>query len=539
MKRTSSRLASSVIASVAMCLGVASASAQTIVRGPYLQQGAATSMIIRWQTDVDVQTILEYGTSPSVMSRSVRGGTASRDHEALISSLQPLTRYYYRVTTKSGRTLIGGDEAHYFVTSPAAGDEPFQVWVLGDSGTSGRLTSGLDFGQVSVRDEFLKRVPMGTFQFLIMLGDNAYDRGTDAEYQRGVFTPYEKILRSTVLWPTQGNHDETSNAYYSVFSLPKRGESGGVPSGTEFYYSFNYGNAHFISLNSEVSKPSFRDAMLSWLRQDLAENKSEWIVAFCHHPPYSKGSHNSDSPTDSNGRLVWTRENVVPLLESEGVDLVLTGHSHSYERTPLIAGHYGFSPTFSAKNIVDSGKKSDGKNIYLKPQSGKVPNSGTLYVGAGNGGQLHQGALNHPAMARSLDKLGSVSLSFNGHLLEGMMIGADGVIYDRFAIHKDSRRPRDVRDIRVTPDPSACALEVRWSAAEGGASYAIYRSSSLDSRGSIVGEVSESRTSFKDSLKGVPAGDVAYSVRAKNSAGFGPWGAVVRAPVPSSSECGR
>lgn len=519
------------------CLGWACSHAQTIVRGPYLQQGSPSSMIVRWQTDIDVPSYIEYGTSREKLSRVGEGRAPSREHEELISSLHPQTRYYYRIVSKGGRLLVGGDDAHYFVTSPAGGDEPFRVWVIGDSGTSGLLPSGQDFRQVSVRDEFLKRYPVGAFQLFMMLGDNAYDTGTDAQYQQGVFTPYQQVLRSTVLWPTQGNHDYASNAYYPVFSLPERGESGGVPSGTEYYYSFNHGNVHFISLNSEVNRSAFRDGMLSWLRQDLAENKSEWTVAFWHHPPYSKGSHNSDSPTASQGRLTWMREQVVPILESAGVDLVLTGHSHSYERTPLINGHYGVSSTFSDKNIIASAQTRDGRDVYVKEQAGKTAHSGAVYVGAGNGGQLHPGPLNHPAMVRSLAKLGSMSLSFDANVLEGVMIGADGATYDHFSIRKDARRPLDVKEVAAALDRSGCAVTVAWQKREQVTSYAVYRSSALDGRGAMIGKVSGGQDSFKDLMKGVPAGDVTYSVRAENSVGLGPWGSGVRIAVPGAEKC--
>ncbi len=518
-------------------LGSASSHAQTVVRGPYLQQGTPSSMIVRWHTDSNVSSYLEYGTSLEKMSRVGEGRTQSREHEVHISSLKPQTRYYYRIMAKGGRVLVGGDGAHHFVTSPTGGDEPFRVWVIGDSGTSGLLPSGQDFRQVSVRDEFLKRYPVGSFQLFMMLGDNAYDIGTDAQYQQGVFIPYQEVLRSTVLWPTQGNHDYATNAYYPVFSLPERGEGGGVPSGTEYYYSFNYGNVHFISLNSEVNRPVFRDGMLSWLRQDLAENRSEWTVAFWHHPPYSKGSHNSDSPSASQGRLTWMRENVVPILEAGGIDLVLTGHSHSYERTPLINRHYGVSSTFSDKNIVASAQNQDGKDVYVKERAGRVPHSGTVYVGAGNGGQLHPGPLNHPAMVRSLNKLGSMSLSFDANVLEGMMIGADGAIEDTFSIRKDPRRPVDVKGVVATLERSGCVVTVAWTKGNQDSSYEVYRSTTVDGRGEMIGEVSAVHNSFKDSLKGVSAGVVTYSVRAENSAGLGPWGSGIQIVVPSTEKC--
>ena len=65
--------------------------------------------------------------------------------------------------------------------------------------------------------------------------------------------------------------------------------------------------------------------MLAWLEMELDSTLQEWIIAFWHHPPYTKGSHNSDLAADSGGRLFAVRENVVPILETRGVDLVLTG----------------------------------------------------------------------------------------------------------------------------------------------------------------------------------------------------------------------
>ena len=75
-------------------------------------------------------------------------------------------------------------------------------------------------------------------------------------------------------------------------------------------------------------------AMATWLRSDLASTSQNWTIAFWHHPPYSKGSHDSDTEYE----LVGMREVFLPILEANGVDLVLTGHSHDYERTWLING---------------------------------------------------------------------------------------------------------------------------------------------------------------------------------------------------------
>lgn len=102
--------------------------------------------------------------------------------------------------------------------------------------------------------------------------------------------------------------------------------------------------------------------MVSWLKKDLAQTKQQWLITFFHHPPYTKGSHDSDKKSDSGGRLIETRENILPVLERAGVDLVLSGHSHMYERSELINCHYGDSSTFNQSMIRAKAKN----NIYQK-----------------------------------------------------------------------------------------------------------------------------------------------------------------------------
>src|SRR5206468_3092439 len=101
--------------------------------------------------------------------------------------------------------------------------------------------------------------------------------GTDYQYQNALFNMYPAMLRQTVLWPTVGNHDANqptntlaSIAYLKIFTLPTSGEAGGVASGTERYYSFDYANIHFVSLDSMTSDRSTNGPMLTWLQNDLA-----------------------------------------------------------------------------------------------------------------------------------------------------------------------------------------------------------------------------------------------------------------------------
>src|SRR4030095_10604009 len=122
-----------------------------------------------------------------------------------------------------------------------------------------------------------------------MLGDNAYESGTDEEYQRAVFDMYPTLFRQLVLWPTIGNHDASSPGpedefpYLSIFKLPTNGEAGGVPSGTQRYYSFDYAHIHFICLHSQSSPRFPGSPMFTWLQADLSATAKDWIIAYWHH----------------------------------------------------------------------------------------------------------------------------------------------------------------------------------------------------------------------------------------------------------------
>jgi hypothetical protein len=277
----------------------------------------------------------------------------------------------------------------------------------------------------------------------LQLGDNAYPDGTDANFQANVFNVYTDILRQSVTWPAFGNHDgHSANAasqtgpYFEMFSLPKNAEAGGVASGTEAYYSFDYANAHFIVLDSTSNSRSVGAAMYKWLQADLqAAKNADWVIALWHHPPYSKGAHDSDIETE----MLDMRQNYLPLLESYGVDLVLTGHSHSYERTYFINGHYDVSTTFDATTHVKQagGGRIDKDGAYTKQTTG-LANSGTVYVVAGASGKLKAGPLDHAAMFDSLYELGSFVLDINGLTLDAKFINETGTVRDYFTLTKGS-----------------------------------------------------------------------------------------------------
>jgi hypothetical protein len=277
-----------------------------------------------------------------------------------------------------------------------------------------------------------------------MLGDNAYSSGTDSQMTKGIFETFGSVLHNTPVWPAPGNHDfyngitfssTGEGPYFDSFTLPRQAEAGGVPSGTEAYYSFDHANVHFISLDSHDSDRSATGAMYTWLEADLQANMADFTIAYWHHPPFSFGSHNSDS--SGEWRMTNMREIFVPLLEDYGVDLVLAGHSHSYERSMLIDGHYGKSWTLLPENILDGGSGNPESGAgYEKPSAGPAPHEGTVYSVVGSSSKNSGGLGLHPIMATVNNFEGSMVIEVADGHMDGIWIDMNGGIGDHFRISK-------------------------------------------------------------------------------------------------------
>jgi hypothetical protein len=169
------------------------------------------------------------------------------------------------------------------------------------------------------------------------------------------------------------------------------------------------------------------------------------------------------------------RQNMLPILEAGGVDLVLSGHSHSYERSYLLDGHYGLSTTLSAGNFVDGGSGQD-PNPYEKP-AGLGSNQGAVYAVAGSSGQISGGTLNHPAMYISLNVLGSVVLDFTTNRLDLQFLDSTGVVRDTCAIVKGSSSSSPpAAPGNLTAVPGNNRVDLAWSASAGATSYNVKRS---------------------------------------------------------------
>jgi hypothetical protein len=439
-----------------------------LLRGPYIQLATPTSVCVVWRTREAIRPTVRFGPSPAQLDRQVRatdlrtrkgyglaGYRVSADSqdatslhsaphgsfqfEARLTGLEPNNQYFYAVYDGE-KQLAGGDESHCFKTPPVAGAaQPVRFWAVGDTGT-GSLNQAQVYSAMTHYTARENRLP----DFYLHVGDVAYSRGLDREFQNRFFKMYDATLCHTVCWAALGNHEGHSakgtrktglGPYFDAFVQPMHGEAGGVPSQTESYYSFDWGRAHFISLNTydEDRKPTGR--MARWLQADLAKAKNDrhtdWLIAFFHHAPYTKGSHDSDKEKI----LGEVRKYLMPILEEGGIDLVLAGHSHTYERSMLMDGAYA-AKTIATQVILDDGDGDPlGDGAYRK-SAGIYPHQGTLAVVTGHGGTTNSRKGTMAVMRNVSVEHGSMLIDINGDTLTAIMLSKTGEVRDRFSIVK-------------------------------------------------------------------------------------------------------
>lgn len=221
------------------------------------------------------------------------------------------------------RTNQGSIEAYFdnHIGAPVA-TMPRSVVEPGD-GTIVRLAAVGDVG-TGDPEEYATASVMDTldqernFDAILLLGDNVYESGNPAQVQTKVLEPFGPVLDGdTELIAVLGNHDvRNGNGPGQLAALGAPGP----------WYSEEVGNTLVIALDS--NQPDNPD-QLAWLRSVLDAPRPAWTIVVLHHPAYSAGSHGSDA---------GVQDHLVPLFERYGVDLVLSGHDHDYERSQEIDG---------------------------------------------------------------------------------------------------------------------------------------------------------------------------------------------------------
>ena len=444
-----------------------------ISRGPYLQKASADSITIAWRTAwTNIEPVVRFGRNldpldekSSARATIVRAMletnknlvfpelTALRtrknlrlpklhsapagtfQYEVTLSKLDPDTRYYYALYDGE-RRLTPADPSYQFVTHPPVGaNKPVRFWATGDTGTA-RKAQWLVYDGMRNMTTGEKR----PIDFFLHVGDMAYYEGRDNQFQTRFFDVYDATLRQVVCWPTFANHEGITSKsttgigpFFDAYMVPTKGESGGEPSKREGFYSFDYGRVHVVSIDSHELRAKATNEMIAWIKADLkrAKKTSDWLISFFHHPPYTKGSHDGDKEAD----MIHMRRVYLPLLEEGGVDVILCGHSHIYERSMLLDGSYGTNMVADGFVLDDGDGNPHGDGPYLK-SAGLNPHEGMVQVVTGHGGTTLGRKATLPMVASTYFGHGSTIIDIDGDTLTGTMIGTGGEKLDQFSIVK-------------------------------------------------------------------------------------------------------
>ncbi len=328
-----------------------------LTRGPFLQQVTTSSALVVWGVDPPGTGAVEFG--PNDAFGSVAQSPQVRAlHEVPLTGLAPGTEYAYRL-------LFDGapcSPVFRFRTAPDGAQRPLRMVVAGD-------TEKLNLGFLGAVRQAAAIAP----DLLMIPGDVIRDG--DAEGY--VFDQWRHVISRCMLFAVPGNHDVENEgvAYLDAFYFPSAG------SGSEWYYSFDWGNAHIVCLDVMGRSYATGSAQYNWLRADLGATNKPWKLVFLHAAPYSTGT--------THGSTTDIRTSLCPVFDQYKVDLVFSGHNHNFERTFPIRGNA----------VVDGSARTS----YTDP-------AGTIYVVTGGAG----GALY--AQSTTVDKKYSACFFLKNHV---------------------------------------------------------------------------------------------------------------------------
>jgi len=181
--------------------------------------------------------------------------------------------------------------------------DSLKLAVIGDNGTGEQPEYDIAARMVEAHTTF-------PFDLVLMLGDNMYGSQQPADFVKKFERPYERLLKDGVrFYATLGNHDRQENRFYAPFNMDG-----------QRYYTYTRKNVRFFVLDSNFLDPP----QVAWLESALKAATEDWKICYFHHPLYSDGGR--------HGSEVDLRVRLEPLFVKYGVNVVLSGHDHIYER---------------------------------------------------------------------------------------------------------------------------------------------------------------------------------------------------------------
>jgi hypothetical protein len=249
-------------------------------------------------------------------------------HQLTVSDLEPGTIYYYNILSENaqGETMQSGP--HILKTAMPKG-EPFSFTVTSETGGY----SGFDQSNGQININIFQQMRRYRPDLALFVGDIVNDGTNYGDWGKYFFEPGKDFLTTTPFYTCLGNHEKNASWFYDFFAFTP----------PQNYYSFDYGDAHFVCLDStDLIKPDSYprckekigpgNAQYDFLITDLQATDAKWKIVFFHYPPYVSG-----------GYQVEDLRALCPVFEKYGVDLVFNSHTIVYERShPLSAGKVDF-----------------------------------------------------------------------------------------------------------------------------------------------------------------------------------------------------
>ena len=310
-------------------------------RGPFVQPVLQTSATVVWKTPATTDGWINYGPNPDLGS-VVHTTNFNSVHAITLTNLVPGQEYFYRVSSAQSQGPRIISDLASFRTLKGQGGVHFAV--IGDSGQG-------SVGQYQLARTLQKLSP----ELVLHAGDVIYPSFTDGRADTRFFSVYQDHLASTPYFPTIGNHDIYSGVgyYLDAFFLPTNSVPlalHGNATTPENYYSFDHGDCHFVVVYQPILsqyKMQVGDPQFNWLTNDLASTSKPWKVLLYHMPIRTSSVHRFDN-YNLNGAYDRTEveEVLQPLAARHGVQLVINGHDHTYER---------FAPVDGVHNVVSGG----------------------------------------------------------------------------------------------------------------------------------------------------------------------------------------
>jgi len=290
--------------------------ASLIVAGPYVQNVGphGATVMVRFSKPSFVSIRCKDKASDSFqVAYGLIEDEPFCQQEVRLEDLKPGTLYEYEVSFRRSHGEPWKEVAEGFFRTAPVKARPFRFAVYGDSRSLFETHSRIARAIAEARPDFV-----------LHTGDLVTDGRVLEQWRSEFFSPASPYMNRVPLWSCLGNH-EMSAVWYFTFMAPP---------GNERWYSFDYANAHFVVLDSNVRMdPESRQ--YAWLKEDLSKTHLPWKFIMFHHPAFSSGPHGAPGE-DGRPREKQMRDAgdyILPLAKENDVAVIFWGHDHIYERS--------------------------------------------------------------------------------------------------------------------------------------------------------------------------------------------------------------